>query len=586
MTIRTYGWVQNPSDFKKLQKVVQIFDSNSDQYTLLRDELVAQYIHFDDIKNNLQDKLNAAEATFSYLELVGTSRGPDGGSPNTRSEAVADSLIQITVEPQSSNTSGKKWTDNWTADGFLRWALSLNFVTHDRNTDTCSITPTGLLFASSESESIEETDELHRALLSYPPATQILRLLNVSGPMTKFGLGGQLGFPGEAGFTSYDEGLMIDWLSSCSPEERQKIRSDVEGTSDKYARMISGWLVKVGFVNTERTTLGNGITGFQRYSITARGIHALRQTEGHSRNPRIEKYLTWEFLATSTKNRDYVRSRRAYILKTMQRTKSMPVLLARLSELGFDDPRMTVESDISSFITFGLKTTINGDQIELLDEINDFSIPNLNLTEALADSAAEKEKARIKGATVLPSKYYELLDIAYDGKRSRDFEIMTAELLRNCYSLETKLLGDGRRPDIVSYTSEFGLIIDTKAYSKGYSKSITEEDKMVRYIEENKNRCSNQNPTEWWSTFPEEIPSDQYYFLWASSKFIGQFHSQLESTSQRTGASGSAINVEQLLLGASAVLTGDLCREDLPSYFLNKEIFWDISHNTSNDAGQ
>ena len=31
----------------------------------------------------------------------------------------------------------------------------------------------------------------------------------------------------------------------------------------------------------------------------------------------------------------------------------------------------------------------------------------------------------------IPAKYIELLEIAYDGKRNRDFEIVTAELFKN-----------------------------------------------------------------------------------------------------------------------------------------------------------
>ena len=32
MVFRTFGWVQNPSDFTKLKKTVQVFDPQSNQY--------------------------------------------------------------------------------------------------------------------------------------------------------------------------------------------------------------------------------------------------------------------------------------------------------------------------------------------------------------------------------------------------------------------------------------------------------------------------------------------------------------------------------------------------------------------------
>lgn len=318
MISRTYGWVQNPSDFSKLKLVVQIFDSTTEHYKNLRNNLVRTLIPFEDIKSNLISKLNRNVEEFTYLELVGTSKDKNGKSPKKRSNAVADALIQITILPQNVNTTQKKWTDNWTSDGYLRWALSLNFIKHDRNTDICSITDLGKAFSQSKNGSDEETEILRKVLLRYPPATQVLNILETSpDPVTKFTIGNQLGFSGEGGFTSYDEQLMLDWFKNGTNAEQRKIRSDIEGTSDKYARMIASWLHKVGFVNKQGTTIEtrNGKkSGFQVFSITARGSHALKQAHGSSKNSRIEKYLTWEFLAVRGDNRDYVRSRRAYLL--------------------------------------------------------------------------------------------------------------------------------------------------------------------------------------------------------------------------------------------------------------------------------
>ncbi|WP_202695177.1 restriction endonuclease FokI catalytic domain-containing protein [Petrotoga sp. 8T1HF07.NaAc.6.1] len=319
MISRTFGWVQNPSDFSKLKLVVQIFDNQSEHYKTLRDILVPNLIYFPEVKNQLLTKLKSNTADFSYLELVGTSKGKNGKSPNKRSDAVADALIQITILPQSLNTTGKRWTDNWTSDGYLRWALSLNLIKHDRETDMCSITPLGLEFSRTGNDSDEETEILRKALLCYPPATQVLKIISESKkPITKFAIGSQLGFVGEKGFTSYDEELMLDWFKTANTVEQKKIKSDIEGTSDKYARMIASWLQKLGFVEKHSTTIEtrNGEkAGFQEFSITARGLHALKQSNGSSKNTRVSKFLTWEFLAVEGKNRDYIRTRRSYILK-------------------------------------------------------------------------------------------------------------------------------------------------------------------------------------------------------------------------------------------------------------------------------
>ncbi len=74
MISRTYGWVQNPSDFKKLKLVVQIFDNTSVHYENLKSNLISRYIYFDDIKSDLLNKFTRKIEEFSYLDLVGTSK--------------------------------------------------------------------------------------------------------------------------------------------------------------------------------------------------------------------------------------------------------------------------------------------------------------------------------------------------------------------------------------------------------------------------------------------------------------------------------------------------------------------------------
>ncbi|WP_260511794.1 restriction endonuclease FokI recognition domain-containing protein [Lactobacillus paragasseri] len=40
MVFRTFGWVQNPSDFTKLKKTVQVFDPQSNQYEELDKQII------------------------------------------------------------------------------------------------------------------------------------------------------------------------------------------------------------------------------------------------------------------------------------------------------------------------------------------------------------------------------------------------------------------------------------------------------------------------------------------------------------------------------------------------------------------
>lgn len=583
MVYRTFGWVQNPSDFKKLKKTVQVFDPSSDHYRWLRNHIVNEVIYFAEDKNHFQDQLDNCVCEFSYKDLVGSNINKDGRSPKKRSESVANSLLQVSILPQSTKTKGKLYTDNWTADGFLRWAVSLNFVSHNRDTDTFKITDFGKKFSSSEDNSLEERTILREAMLSYPPASRVMSLLaGAKEPMTKFAIGSQLGFVGEKGFTSYDEDLMIEWLKNAiDTKEITKIRSDVEGTSDKYARMICSWLAKLKYVTKKSTkytnVAGNQITGFQKYALTGEGLHAIKQANGSSKNRTHPKFVMWEFFATENarddeQSREYVRTRRAYTLKGLEHHHTIGSLLESLKDHGIFEEKETLLADLHKLVSFGLRITINKNTVRLLDTINDFSIPNQTFTLAEADVTSEKIKNHFRRVTELPERYLELLDIAFDPKRNRDFEMVTAGLFKDVYGLESVHLGGANKPDGVVYNDNFGIILDTKAYENGYGKYISQIDEMVRYIDDNRLRDTTRNPNKWWENFDADIPSDQFYYLWVSGKFLPNFAEQLKQTNYRSHANGGGLEVQQLLLGADAVKRRKLDVNTIPNYMKNEVI--------------
>lgn len=577
MTNRAFGWIQNPSNFSTLQKTVQIFDPDSTHYHDLKNQLINEIIiYFDEIRDDLLNKLNNRESSFTYFDLVGPSRDRNQMATSVKAKVEANALIPISALPQNYKKSGKRFIGKWSADGFLRWAVSLNFINHNRDTDEFSITPLGQEFSNSSEGSSEWKEILKKAFLSYPPATQVLKILseNTEG-CTKFFIGNQLGFIGESGFTSYDETLMIEWLKRSSNSERKEIRSKREGTSDKYARMIAGWLSKIDLVSTRRVRLdnsGESFTSFQHYFITAEGEHALRQRNRDSSN---QKYLMWEFLATKGDNRDYVRTRRAYIIKFLQNTNSFNVLKNQLQDLGFNDNEEVFKADIERLNTFGLRVEHNGNNVRLKDSINDFSIPtDLNITSELVNIELENLKARYMETTNLPLKFIELLEIAYDNNRHLDFEMITMELFRDCYGLDSLHLGGSRKPDGIIQTDSFGIIIDTKAYSNGYPIGINQADSMIRYIEDNIIRSFERNNNTWWEDFNSTIPQNNFYFLWISGKFIGQYLTHVEYTSNQTNTKGGALNVEQLLIGADKVMKGELNISDIPIYINNQDIIF------------
>ncbi|EGD29190.1 type IIS restriction enzyme FokI [Streptococcus sanguinis SK72] len=575
MKIRAHGWVQNPSSFSNLKKVVSIFEPNSPHYSKL-EQLISELIYLEEDKDILLDKLRSGVSVFTYFELVGGNKDKFGNHTKKRSQQIADSLIKISILPQNYSTSGKRYTDSWTSDGFLRWAVSLNFVEADREKDTFKITNLGREFIHTIDESDEEKEVMRKALLAYPPATSVLNILReAENYVNKFYIGERLGFTGEKGFSTYGSSTMNQWLLNAeNKKEFKSIKSDLEGTSDKYARMICTWLIKVGFVEKREVSIKSiyGRSGFPEYKITVRGLHALNQSQGSSKNKRIQKHLLWEFLATKVENANYVRTRRGYILKALQKSSSFQRVLDTLRGQGFQDDEAVIRKDIEGLIQFGIRIKIEGIKVTLLDDIVDFTIPNIPFTKQIKDKYLEDLKLELYKKTNLPNKYYEMVDIAYDGKRNREFEIYTSDLMQEIYGFKTTLLGGTRKPDVVSYSDAHGYIIDTKAYANGYRKEIKQEDEMVRYIEDNQLKDVLRNPNKWWECFDDAEHKKEYYFLWISSKFVGEFSSQLQDTSRRTGIKGGAVNIVQLLLGAHLVYSGEISKDQFAAYMNNTEI--------------
>src|SRR5699024_3277185 len=116
------------------------------------------------------------------------------------------------------------------------------------------------------------------------------------------------------------------------------------------------------------------------YQITVPGKQMYNRTVGKSSHARKEKLVMWEMLATTVNSRDYHRTRRAYILKQIEKTKSMKVLLDQLRSLGFDDDEVIIRNDLSGLKQIGINIELSGNKVELKDTLNNFKIPDLNIT--------------------------------------------------------------------------------------------------------------------------------------------------------------------------------------------------------------
>ena len=565
---RTFGWVQDPSDFESLIKVVSIFDNESETYKELINGKIEQLIEERDGRNHFLEVLKSDSLRIKYADLVGTYFTP-------RSSARCNGIVQATVRGQV-----RDFISDWPADNFVRWAQALGFIKYNYYDDTFEITTEGLNLT--RAKSTEECKEiLENALLSYPPAVRILKLLSDGSVKTKFELGKDLGFIGEDGFTSIPQDVLIMTLATTEDtKEKNKLRTDTEGSSDKYARMIAKWLSKLGLLTQVSKEVEIKIGGStykekigQSYMITAKGIRALNKINGRSKYKRISKNISWEMLATKGSDRNYIRTRRALIIKNLVESKNgltLGEIKDRLELQAISELYTVVKDDIDGLINIGINIERINEKYYLNDEINDFIIPIIENSEK-SEFTIEKDTLREK-LDVLSHEYLSLVDLAYDSNQNRLFEMKTIELLIKECNYKGIHLGGSRKPDGIVYTdndfNNYGVIIDTKAYSNGYNLPISQVDEMVRYVEENNKREKERNNNEWWKEFDENI--DTFYFSFISGKFIGNIEEKLQRITIFTNVYGNAITIATLLYIANEIKANRLNNMDVVKYFDNK----------------
>ena len=117
-------------------------------------------------------------------------------------------------------------------------------------------------------------------------------------------------------------------------------------------------------------------------------------------------------------------------------------------------------------------------------------------------------------------------------------------------------------------TDNYGVIIDTKAYSNGYNLPISQVDEMVRYVEENNKREKERNSNEWWKEFGDNI--NKFYFSFISGKFIGNIEEKLQRITIFTNVYGNAMTIITLLYLANEIKANRLKNMEVVKYFDNK----------------
>lgn len=574
---RAFGWVQDPSNLRSLCDVVAVFDTNSEKHKELINNIIPKLVEERDGRDDFIKTLKSTPLKIKYAQLVGTSFTP-------RSMSRCNGIVQATVKGQ-----GRDFIGDWPADNFVRWAHCFGFIKYDYTDDTFEITENGLELTNARKTgdvlSEKEKELLINAVLAYPPAIRILNLLSETEDthLTKFEIGQQLGFIGEDGFTSMPQKIFIRSLANTEAKDRKTMKADWEGSSDKYARMIASWLEKLGLVEKVPkeitvSTAGKEFTEKigQSYIITASGITALRKANGKSKHKRIAKNVYWEMLSTKGADREYLRTRRAFILKYLSESKngvSVSEIINYLKTVNLNENENTIFDDIKGLQNIGINILEKDDKFLFDDEINDFIIP-LPQSLTKSDLAETKEIIRAKMSN-LSHEYLALIDLAYDSKQNRLFEMKTLDLLIEECNYQGLHLGGSRKPDGIIYTNadkcKYGVIIDTKAYLKGYNLPISQADEMERYIGENQTRNEKVNPNKWWENFDSDI--NEFYFMFVSGHFIGNFKSQIERISRNRGINGTALAVTNLLLCAEAYKAGYFTHEAIKNEMFNNGEF-------------
>lgn len=561
MADRTFGWVQEAYTLGNLKNVVSVFVPGSKINRLLCTDKIPRLISEKDGRDTFIRELSEETICIPYTHLKG--KGTPAGY--TRSNAPCSGIIQAVLPGQR-----KEYQSDWPADSFLRWAVSVGFLEYSRTQDVCFITELGQRYAMALEGSEEETEVLTTAFLSYPPVCRVMSLLGEEEHLTKFEIGTRLGFIGEAGFTSIPQYMILEGLLEAeTKEEKTKLLQDTEGTSDKYVRTICSWLLQMGWISKApkevTTNMGGKLSSAtipQSYKLTLRGRTVLKHITGVSRFARIPKRVMWDMLATKVADRDYLRNRRTHIIKYLEGSYRSPRQIKEyLESKGLKEETETILDDIRSFVNIGLQVKKSGDTYRIMEEIVGLELPeDSELTLPVkSEVSVLKDYLRTHLAHV-DHRYLILVDLGFDGNSDRDYEIKTAELFTAELGFQGARLGDTRKPDVCVYHGRHGLIIDNKAYGKGYSLPIKQADEMYRYIEENKERNERLNSNQWWKVFDESVTHFRFAFI--SGSFTGGFKDRINLISMRSGIRGAAVNSVNLLLMAEELKSGRLSFEE------------------------
>lgn len=443
----------------------------------------------------------------------------------------------------------KKW--EWDARCRIKAICACGLVELDRALCGYRLTPIGKqLKGASRSNSYhrkmrvlsaEEVDIFRQGLLTNPPVIRVLALLNKArrngdSPLSKYDVGGQLGFAGDIGFTHFEPEFVV---------RSNKSFNDAEGDADKWARTIISWLMQVNWVVEADPIIILG-KPLKRYTTTYEVDKVLQYTSRST-----VKYIPQEMLCSYHHPfANIVQNRRVSILKVLEKKAHVTEedLLADVIALGADTDMETLQFDILNLCQAGINISKERTFYRLTDKIKlDCAEQRISTGKKQRIDGIEKQIEHYVSiyADTIPSKLVDsLIRYGYDGTKSAAlFEISVAKMFSYMgYDAQCLGQGHGRVADVIAkycgvvYAKSYGLIIDTKAYEK-YSFPAGDIRKMKEYIGVHGKELMS-----------ESIPNHAFAFV---SMAFSTPDTHLDEIAHDTGIGGVAIDVFTLLkLGA------------------------------------
>lgn len=459
-----------------------------------------------------------------------------------------DLMRKIFESRLANHDLGKKGKWSWDARCRIKAACACGMLKLNRVENGYSLTSLGSeLKQAPKSEqkrnrkralSSEEIEIFRKGLLTNPPVIRVLSLLNENRRaggvgLSKYDIGGKLGFVGEYGFTH----LEPEYVSRSN-----KKFNDAEGDADKWARTILSWLVHVNWVIK---------SGQLKYNEQALAIY----TTNHEVDMLLrysakstKKYVPSEMLCSYHHPfHELIQNRRCKILEVLSgcQTMDIDVLTQRLVELGLDTDRQTTEFDLINLQQAGFQLFKERNTYNLTDKLElDIKPETVILTQGQRVDALEKkiEESVIKYSDTIPARLVDnLIRYGHDGTNSAALFEATVEKFFMHLGYETEYLGQGhgRVADVIvkykdaAYPKSYAIIIDAKAYDNKYSFPAGDVRKMKEYI-------NFHGPT----LLQENIPNHAFAFV--SPQFSNE-EVRLKEIADDTMINGTAIETVNLL---------------------------------------